>query len=152
MIFSSCTVKAGNCRALVVHTGMRTRVGQIAALLTDDAGAKGAGCLPDTKGNMTPLQVQLEKLAVKIGVLAIACCVIVFVVGAAMEVPDPEGNVPSWLYMILIAVTLTVAAIPEGLPLTVTISLSTGCSDMVKENVLVRKIAEIGRASCRERV
>ncbi|KAH8055598.1 calcium-transporting ATPase [Aureococcus anophagefferens] len=136
MIFSSCTVKAGNCRALVVHTGMRTRVGQIAALLTDDAGAKGAGCLPDTKGNMTPLQVQLEKLAVKIGVLAIACCVIVFVVGAAMEVPDPEGNVPSWLYMILIAVTLTVAAIPEGLPLTVTISLSTGCSDMVKENVL----------------
>ena len=95
MIFSSCTVKAGNCRALVVHTGMRTRVGQIAALLTDDAGAKGAGCLPDTKGNMTPLQVQLEKLAVKIGVLAIACCVIVFVVGAAMEVPDPEGNVPS---------------------------------------------------------
>ncbi|KAK7230427.1 calcium-transporting ATPase [Aureococcus anophagefferens] len=143
MIFSSCTVKAGNCRALVVHTGMRTRVGQIAALLTDDAGAKGAGCLPDTKGNMTPLQVQLEKLAVKIGVLAIACCVIVFVVGAAMEVPDPEGNVPSWLYMILIAVTLTVAAIPEGLPLTVTISLSTGCSDMVKENVLVRKIAAV---------
>ncbi|KAH8047133.1 calcium-transporting ATPase [Aureococcus anophagefferens] len=103
MIFSSCTVKAGNCRALV----------------------------------------QLEKLAVKIGVLAIACCVIVFVVGAAMEVPDPEGSVPSWLYMILIAVTLTVAAIPEGLPLTVTISLSTGCSDMVKENVLVRKIAAV---------
>ena len=65
-------------------------------------------------------------------------------VGIAVGAQSPEKNgPPSWLYMILIAVTLTVAAIPEGLPLTVTISLSTGCSDMVKEHVLMRKIAAV---------
>ena len=142
MIFSSCTVKAGNCKAMVVRTGMRTRVGQIAALLAGD-GAKQEGCLPDTSANQTPLQVSLGKLSVQIGVLAIGCCLLVFVMGLALGVKDPTGVSPGWLYMILISVTLTVAAIPEGLPLTVTISLSTGCSEMVKENVLMRKIAAV---------
>ncbi|KAH8092786.1 calcium-transporting ATPase [Aureococcus anophagefferens] len=142
MIFSSCTVKAGNCKAMVVRTGMRTRVGQIAALLAGD-GAKQEGCLPDTSANQTPLQVSLGKLSVQIGVLAIGCCLLVFVMGLALGVKDPTGASPGWLYMILISVTLTVAAIPEGLPLTVTISLSTGCSEMVKENVLMRKIAAV---------
>merc|ERR1712137_2867 len=56
--------------------------------------------------------------------------------------PENEDN-PSWLYMILIAVTLAVAAIPEGIPLCVTISLSIGCSEMVTKNVLVRKLAAV---------
>merc|ERR1711988_1250450 len=67
-----------------------------------------------------------------------------FVIGGALEREDPEnpeGN--AWLYMILIAVTLAVAAIPEGIPLCVTISLSIGCSEMVKKNVLVRKLAAV---------
>merc|ERR1719203_2273042 len=54
---------------------------------------------------------------------------------------NPES--PAWLYMILIAVTLAVAAIPEGIPLCVTISLSIGCSEMVTKNVLVRKLAAV---------
>mmetsp|Transcript_27570 Transcript_27570/g.84570 ORF Transcript_27570/g.84570 Transcript_27570/m.84570 type:complete len:1186 (+) Transcript_27570:139-3696(+) len=146
MVFSSCTVKGGNAKVLVVRCGMETRVGQIAALLTSDKdGAKKSyGCLPDTSANQTPLQVELGKLAVQIGFLAIMCCTIVFVVGVAVNAEDPDNDsIPSWLYMILIAVTLTVAAIPEGLPLCVTISLSSGCSDMVKENVLMRKIAAV---------
>jgi magnesium-transporting ATPase (P-type) len=125
---------------------MQTRVGQIAALLTDKGGDKKGPCcgyLPDTTGNQTPLQVALGKLAVQIGALAIGCCLIVFIVGVAVGATDPDSNSPSWLYMILISVTLTVAAIPEGLPLTVTISLSTGCSEMVKEHVLMRKIAAV---------
>mmetsp|Transcript_13870 Transcript_13870/g.42981 ORF Transcript_13870/g.42981 Transcript_13870/m.42981 type:complete len:845 (-) Transcript_13870:24-2558(-) len=64
-------------------------------------------------------------------------------VGVGVGAQDPDGASPSWLYMILISVTLTVAAIPEGLPLTVTISLSTGCAEMVKEHVLMRKIAAV---------
>ena len=76
--------------------------------------------------------------------MAIAVCVVVFIVGVALGTKDPEApDTPSWLFMILVAVTLTVAAIPEGLPLCVTIALSTGCSEMVKENVLMRKIAAV---------
>jgi len=68
----------------------------------------------------------------------------VFVTGLALDTKDPEDpNSKSWLFMILIAVTLTVAAIPEGLPLCVTIALSTGCSQMVEQHVLMRKIAAV---------
>ena len=76
--------------------------------------------------------------------MAIAVCLGVFIVGASMGTKDPEDpDVPSWLFMIMVAVTLTVAAIPEGLPLCVTIALSSGCANMVKENVLMRKIAAV---------
>ena len=164
MAFSSCNVKAGAAVGVVVATGMRTRVGSIAALLNDDGGdadpdnaevnvdgspapkkkKKQEGCLPDTKAGQSPLQHNLEKLAVNLGYMAIAVCVIVFVVGLALNTKDPEEpETPSWLFMILVAVTLTVAAIPEGLPLCVTIALSSGCASMVKENVLMRKIAAV---------
>merc|ERR1712157_172897 len=66
-----------------------------------------------------------------------------------MDTRDPDNkDQPAWLYMVLIAVTLAVAAIPEGIPLCVTISLSTGCSDMVKKNVLVRRIAAVETLGC----
>ena len=88
--FSSCNVKAGSGVGVVVATGMKTRVGSIAALLNDssagDAAApsaedveKGAApapkkqresCLPDTKANQSPLQANLEKLAVNLGYMA----------------------------------------------------------------------------------
>ena len=166
MAFSSCNVKAGTAVGIIVATGMRTRVGTIAALLNDADGGenpaeggapteggdapaapkkkKKEGCLPDTKAGQSPLQHNLENLAVKLGYMAIAVCVVVFIVGVALGTKDPETpDTPSWLFMILVAVTLTVAAIPEGLPLCVTIALSTGCSEMVKENVLMRKIAAV---------
>merc|ERR1712054_252477 len=61
-----------------------------------------------------------------------------------MDRRDPENpESEAWLYMILIAVTLAVAAIPEGIPLCVTISLSLGCKDMVNKNVMVRKLAAV---------
>lgn len=71
-------------------------------------------------------------------------CVAVFIIGVVLQRKDldsPES--PAALYMVLIAVTLAVAAIPEGIPLCVTISLSIGCSDMVKQHVLVRKLAAV---------
>jgi len=181
MAFSSSNVRAGTSIAVVVETGMNTRVGSIAALLneggaSDDAGkfdsdtanadtdgdgivdadeqaahvaarakkAKEQPCIPDTKAGQSPLQANLEKLAVDLGYMAIAVCVVVFIVGVALETKDPEDpETESWLFMTLVAVTLTVAAIPEGLPLCVTISLSEGCSMMVEKNVLMRKIAAV---------
>ena len=168
MVYSSCNVKAGAAVGLVVATGMKTRVGSIASLLNDDGSSdepagtpsaddlekgiaavpppseKQGSCLPDTKAGQTPLQQNMELLAVKIGYMAIAVCGIVFTTGVVLGTKDPEDpETQSWLFMVLVAVTLTVAAIPEGLPLCVTIALSSGCSAMVKEHVLMRKIAAV---------
>ncbi|CAE8708278.1 unnamed protein product [Polarella glacialis] len=145
MVFSGCSVTQGKARGLVVATGMHTRVGSIAALL---AGQQKAGycngCLPDTSSGMTPLQASLQRLGMLIGALAICVCVVVFLVGLALGTKDPNApSAPGWIYMVLISITLTVAAIPEGIPLCVTISLASGCSQMVSRHVLVRRIAAV---------
>merc|ERR1719238_2141015 len=143
MVFSSCQVTNGKAVAVVVETGMRTRVGKIAGMLTSEQKTK-CGCLPDTSGNQTPLQENLHVLSVQIGYMALAVCLGVFFVGWGLGRTDPAAeDQPSWLFMILISVTLAVAAIPEGIPLCVTISLSKGCSSMVERQVLVRKLAAV---------
>jgi potassium/sodium efflux P-type ATPase len=143
MVFSSCLVTNGKAMGVTVQTGMKTRVGSIAAMLVNEQEYQ-CGCLPDTTANQTPLQAALQKLGVTIGYGAIAVCVFVFAVGLYLDTRDADNpERPSWLYMVLISVTLAVAAIPEGIPLCVTISLSKGCSAMVKKNVLVRKLAAV---------
>merc|ERR1719482_781204 len=112
-------------------------------MLTTETKTK-CGCLPDTSGNQTPLQHNLHVLSVNIGFMALAVCLGVFFVGWGLGRTDPAAeDQPSWLFMILISVTLAVAAIPEGIPLCVTISLSKGCSSMVERQVLVRKLAAV---------
>jgi len=146
MVFSGCCVTNGKGKGIVVETGMTTRIGRIAQLIAGDSEQqkKKCGCLPDTTANQTPLQANLEKLGARIGGIAIVICLVIFIIGWLMERADPANpDSPVWLYMILIAVTLAVAAIPEGIPLCVTISLSIGCKDMVKKNVLVRKLAAV---------
>jgi potassium/sodium efflux P-type ATPase len=144
MVFSGCSVTNGKGRGLVVGTGMSTRLGKIAQLIADKDGAANKNkcfCLPDTSGSATPLQKNLDWLGHIIGLLAIGVCVLVFVIGVALQ--RSEDGTDSWLYMILISVTLAVAAIPEGIPLCVTISLSIGCTKMVNKSVLVRKLAAV---------
>eukprot|EP00405_Crypthecodinium_cohnii_P035042 CAMPEP_0206528792 /NCGR_PEP_ID=MMETSP0325_2-20121206/2195_1 /ASSEMBLY_ACC=CAM_ASM_000347 /TAXON_ID=2866 /ORGANISM="Crypthecodinium cohnii, Strain Seligo" /LENGTH=1136 /DNA_ID=CAMNT_0054024541 /DNA_START=72 /DNA_END=3483 /DNA_ORIENTATION=+ len=147
MVFSGCSVTNGKGRGIVVDTGMDTKIGDIARLISakeDNKPKKKCGCLPDTSANQTPLQQNLEKLGRVIGLNAIGICVVIFIIGVVMNRTDPSNpGSPAWLYMILIAVTLAVAAIPEGIPLCVTISLSIGCSDMVHQHVLVRKLAAV---------
>lgn len=143
MAYSSCTVTNGKATALVTHTAMKTRVGAIAAMLMQKQPTR-CGCLPDTSASQTPLQESLQKLGVNIGFMAIGVCTAVFIVGLALDTTDPDNpSKPSWLWMILISVTLAVAAIPEGIPLCVTISLSKGCSAMVEKKVLVRRLAAV---------
>jgi len=122
---------------------MNTRVGAIAQMLTGEGPKTQCGCLPDTSDQQTPLQASLQQLGVKIGYLAMAVCALVYVVGVALGRQDEEKEKPTYIYMLLIAVTLAVAAIPEGIPLCVTISLSKGSSAMVKRNVLVRRLAAV---------
>lgn len=146
MVFSGCSVTNGKGKGIVVDTGMSTRIGRIAQLIAEKDGGpkKKCGCLPDTSTNATPLQANLERLGARIGVMAILVCIVVFIIGTLLGSTDPENpQSEAWLYMILVAVTLAVAAIPEGIPLCVTISLSIGCKAMVKKNVLVRKLAAV---------
>jgi potassium/sodium efflux P-type ATPase len=144
MAFTSCEVTNGKGVGVVTKIGMETRVGKIAAMLSSGEKKTTCGCLPDTSANMTPMQVAFQALGVRIGYGAVVTCMIVFFVGWGLGAVDP--NMPeqtSWMYMILVSVTLAVAAIPEGIPLCVTISLSMGCASMVNENVLVRRLAAV---------
>jgi potassium/sodium efflux P-type ATPase len=146
MVFSGCPVVSGKCKGIVISTGMDTRIGDIAKMMASknkDKKKTSCGCIPKTVENQTPMQENVEKLGAIIGVMAIVICLIVFFIGWGMGTTDAANESPSWVYMILVSVTLAVAAIPEGIPLCVTISLAIGCKDMAKEFVQVRKIAAV---------
>jgi Ca2+-transporting ATPase len=151
MVFASTSVATGNATGVVVETGMSTRVGSIAALLKGGRGVDGSkrpNCwrrfVDKYYPEMTPLQQSLHRLGVIMGTVVLGVCVIVFVVGMVRANPDPKNPERAiWLNVVMIAVSLAVSAVPEGLPLVVTICLSTGTADMVKKNVLVRKLAAV---------
>ncbi|TMW62952.1 hypothetical protein Poli38472_005570 [Pythium oligandrum] len=144
MVFASTAVSCGNATGIVVETGMGTRVGSIAALLKEDRRSKGANCLAQYKTKMTPLQEALHRLGVFMGLAVLTICAVVFAVGMIRGNHDPKnGDRPVWLTMVMVSVSLAVSAVPEGLPMVVTICLSTGTSEMVKKNVLVRKLAAV---------
>jgi magnesium-transporting ATPase (P-type) len=147
MAFMNCTVMNGTATVLVTSTGMGTRIGKIATLLqSKDAAGE------DSK---TPLQRNLDSLGSKIGMYAIVVCIVVFIVMLIMQsTPDefnPNTCTGGWckwqsviMYGIMTSVTLAVAAIPEGIPLCVTLSLALGCDDMARnKNVLVRKLGAV---------
>src|SRR5690625_463725 len=133
MAFMSTLVTYGRGTGVVVRTGMDTEIGKI------------AGMLDEQKKEMTPLQKRLDELGKMLGIAAVGISVIIFFIGFF------QGR--NVLDMFLIAVSLAVAAIPEGLPAIVTIVLALGVRRMIKQNAVIRQLpAEIGRATCRERV
>lgn len=171
MAFSGCQVTNGKATCVVVGTGMNTDIGQIAAMLNDGGEAAAASngedgeaakpakkksCLPQSGNTKTPMQTSLDKLGARIGIGACVVCAVVWIIGFAQEAVSyedlmktgSERMTASALYMILISVTLAVAAIPEGIPLCVTISLSLGCVDMKTRNVLVKQLAAVETLGC----
>ena len=123
MIFSGCSVTYGTATAVVTSTGMDTQMGKIANLLEGESNAQ------------TPLQQKLAQLGKYLGVLAIIACAVIFVVGLINNIPPIE--------IFMIAVSLAVSAIPEGLPAIVTIVLSIGVQRMVKRNALIRRLPAV---------
>ncbi len=123
MIFSGCSVTYGTATAVVTATGMDTEMGKIANLLDSES---------DTQ---TPLQHKLAQLGKYLGIVALAACAVIFVVGLANDVPPLE--------IFMTAVSLAVSAIPEGLPAIVTIVLSIGVQRMVKKNALIRRLPAV---------
>jgi Ca2+-transporting ATPase len=129
MVFSGTIITRGRGKALVCDTGMKTEIGKIAHMIQT------------TSHEQTPLQKQLSGLGKWLGVITLAICAIVFGVGVFMH----EGSV---LDMFIAAVALAVAAIPEGLPAVVTISLSLGVQRMVKRNALMRHLPSVETLGC----
>ncbi|MEG1547993.1 MAG: cation-translocating P-type ATPase [Clostridia bacterium] len=123
MIYSGCSITYGRARAVVTATGMGTEMGRIANLL---AGADD---------DQTPLQHKLSKLGKYLGIVALAACAVIFVLGLLNGLPVRE--------IFMTAVSLAVSAIPEGLPAIVTIVLSIGVQRMVKKNAIIRRLPAV---------
>ena len=123
MLFSSSLVTYGRGKGIVVETGMTTEVGKIADMLDS------------TQEQTTPLQDKLNKLGKTLGIAALAICVFIFVVGLI------QGKEP--IHMFLTAVSLAVAAIPEGLVAVSTIVLAIGVQKMVKKNAIVKRLPAV---------
>ncbi|MGM9625552.1 MAG: calcium-translocating P-type ATPase, PMCA-type [Eubacteriales bacterium] len=123
MVFSGCSVTYGTAAAVVTGTGMDTEMGKIANLLDGEE---------DTQ---TPLQHKLAQLGKYLGIMALAACAVIFIVGVACGTPVME--------IFMIAVSLAVSAIPEGLPAIVTVVLSIGVQRMVKKNALIRRLPAV---------
>ncbi len=123
MVFSGCSVTYGSATAIVTATGMNTEMGKIANLLDNE------------EETQTPLQQKLAQLGKYLGIIALAACLIIFIVGIANGIPVLE--------IFMTAVSLAVSAIPEGLPAIVTIVLSIGVQRMVKRNALIRRLPAV---------
>jgi len=123
MVFSGCSITYGTATAVVSATGMQTEMGKIADLLNNEN---------DTQ---TPLQKKLAQLGTYLGILALAACAIIFVVGLFNGIPVLE--------IFMTSVSLAVSAIPEGLPAIVTIVLSIGVQRMVKKNAIIRRLPAV---------
>ncbi len=128
MVYAGTAVVRGRGRAVVTATGMRTEMGRLAAMLDRTADER------------TPLQRQLDRLGKQLGVAAVAIAVVVvttilatFDVGDAAQVAE----------ILVLGVSLAVAAVPEGLPTVLTVVLALGVHRMARRGAIVKKLASV---------
>ncbi len=121
--FMGTLVNYGRGKGVVISTGMHTQIGMIATMLQL------------VQEEPTPLQQRLDRLGKTLGMAALVVCALVFLVGWLRGYPP--------LDMFLIAVSLAVAAVPEGLPAVVTITLALGMREMIKRHALIRRLSSV---------
>ena len=123
MVYSGCNVVYGKLKAVVVKTGMDTELGKIASSVQKD------------KEVLSPLQIKINNIS-KVLSLIIAC-----IIGFVLIYGIAKGN--DTLEIIMLCISLAVAAIPENLPTVITVTLSLGTTAMAKKNTIVRKISSV---------
>lgn len=130
MVYMGTSVAGGRGKAVVIATGMATELGKIAGLVQQE------------KKEDTPLQRQLDRLGRQIGIAVLGAAGLIFFIGVVRELGQPDlGRHIELLF--LTAVGLAVAAIPEGLPAIVTISLALGLQRMIRRHALIRKLPAV---------
>ncbi|MDY4677225.1 MAG: calcium-translocating P-type ATPase, PMCA-type [Candidatus Borkfalkiaceae bacterium] len=142
MVYSGSTVVYGRGKAVITATGMNTEMGRIAT------------ALQDVKEEKTPLQVKLSQLSKILTKLVIVICVVIFAVGIVRSLI--QGNITdvkdffehTVLSTFMVAVSLAVAAIPEGLSTVVTIVLSIGVTKMSRRSAVIRKLTAVETLGC----
>ena len=128
LFFMNTIVTRGRSEMVVTATGMRTQLGLL------------AGMLVETKDSPTPLQVQLDHLGRRLAL--IAGIVVAFMLLAGLLRGEP------WLNMVMTAIALAVAAIPEGLPAVVTVTLAVGLQRMARNRAMVKRLAAVETLGC----
>src|SRR3989344_1484087 len=128
MVYSGTIVTNGKAAAIVTGTGMNTEVGKIAHMIQKE------------ELGMTPLQKQLAYLGKWISIVTLFITVIIFIIGITKS---GDYSLQGFLDYFIVAVSLAVAAVPEGLPAVVTLSLAIGIKKMVKRNALIRKLPSV---------
>lgn len=123
MVFASTNIVRGRGEAVVTAVGMDTEMGHIAELMTDEG------------EEPTPLQKKLSQTGKYLGIGALICCAVIFVMGILKQIPV--------FSMFLTSVSLAVAAIPEGLPTVVTVVLALGVRRMAKHNAIVKHLSAV---------
>ncbi len=136
--FSGTLVNYGRGQGVVVSTGMNTQLGMIATMLQR------------VEDEQTPLQARLDQLGKVLGWGSLIVCGLVFVIGVLRFVLQPgaadffsQEALQEFTNLFMIAVSLAIAAVPEGLPAVVTISLALGMREMVRRHALIRKLSSV---------
>ena len=137
MVFMGSTVVYGRGKAVITATGMDTEMGKIADALSNAQEGK------------TPLQMKLSQLSKILTYLVIGICVVVFGINIIRSLMDGNGiRFDTVLDNFMVAISLAVAAIPEGLATVVTIVLSIGVTNMSKRNAIIRKLTAVETLGC----
>ncbi len=131
MAYMGTIATYGRGKGIVTGTGMKTEIGKI------------ADALQSTEEEETPLQRRLDELGKMLSISALIICGLVFIVGAIQDMRKGLELVDSLQESFIIAISLAIAAVPEGLPAVVTINLAIGMREMIKRNALIRRLPAV---------
>ncbi len=139
MIYMGSSVQYGRCKAVVTDTGMTTEMGKIANQLSE------------AENEETPLQIKLNELSKILSIMVLVICGVIFAINIIRNIVSGQGlGGEFFINTFMVAISLAVAAIPEGLAAVVTVLLSIGVTKMSKNKAIIRKLTAVETLGCTE--